>query len=442
MYGCSIKFGPRSDTSQITSQLHTCMKYKLDLNPGDDLKKKFNYTINMLGARRFLSTSRVAANALKRTPLFESHVKYGGKLVDYAGFEMPVLYKEQSHIESHNWVRSKVGLFDVSHMLQHKITGKESVDLLQKMTPIDLSLLPVNSSSLSVLLNNEGGIIDDCIITKHGDFDYYMVTNAGCREKDLKFIKEELSQLSDVNHQTFEGTLLAIQGPKASELLQKYTNEDLSKITFGNTKFLDLTTIKDVHLSRTGYTGEDGFELSIPSSTSEESARASQFFESLIDEYPDLVKPIGLAARDSLRLEAGMCLYGNELTEEITPVQASLAWLIPKTRRDPSTTSFNGSNKILHQLQDKKSVTNRRIGVKSKGPSPRTGSKIFDKLGEKQIGYITSGSPSPTLGGNVAQSYIDKSAKIGEDIKIEIRGKLRDGTISKLPFVPNNFYRG
>lgn len=391
----------------------------------------------MLGAKRLLSTSRIAANALKRTPLFESHVKYGGKLVPYAGFEMPVLYKEQSHIDSHNWVRSKVGLFDVSHMLQHKFTGKDSVALLQKITPIDLSLLPVNSSSLSVLLNKDGGIIDDCIITKHGDFDYYMVTNAGCRDKDLQFIKEELSQFNDVKHDTFEGTLLAIQGPKASELLQKFTNEDLSKLVFGQTKFLDLASINNVHVSRTGYTGEDGFELSITS----EGATARQFFESLIDEYPDLVKPIGLAARDSLRLEAGMCLYGNELSEEITPIQASLAWLIPKTRREPGAT-FNGSDKILHQLQDKKSVTSRRIGVKSKGPSPRTGSKIFDQLGEKEIGYITSGSPSPTLGGNVAQSYIDKGAKIGTDVKIEIRGKLRDGTISKLPFVPNNFYRG
>lgn len=397
----------------------------------------------MLSFSRQFSLSSITRQALIKTPLFESHVKYGGKLVPYAGFEMSVLYKNQSHIESHNWVRSKVGLFDVSHMLQHRISGKKSVDFLQKITPIDLSLLPINSSSLSVLLNESGGIIDDCIITKHGDDLYYMVTNAGCRKKDLKFIQEELKQFDNISHTTFEGTLLAIQGPKASEILQKYTTENLSKITFGNVKFLSLSNIdQQIHLSRAGYTGEDGFELSIPSGNETEAQQARQFFESLIEEHSDFVKPIGLAARDSLRLEAGMCLYGNELTEEVTPVQASLSWLIPKTRRDGEKSSFNGSAKILSQLQDKKLVSNRRIGVKSDGPSPRTGNKVFDESGKVEIGYITSGSPSPTLGGNVAQSYIDKKAKIGEQVQIEIRGKLRKGVITKLPFVPNKFYRG
>lgn len=385
-------------------------------------------------ARRF-STTRPAA--LLKTPLYESHVKYSGKLVPYAGFEMPVLYQSQSHIESHNWVRSKVGLFDVSHMLQHKVTGSGAVDLLQKITPIDLSLLKVNQSSLSVLLNDQGGIIDDCIITKHGESEFYVVTNAGCREKDVAFIKKEAGAF-DVNHTTFEGTLLAIQGPKAAGLLQKYTTSDLDKLYFGNTQYATINNIADVHVSRTGYTGEDGFELSIPSSTSEEATKARDFFESLIDEHPDLVKPIGLAARDSLRLEAGMCLYGNELSEEITPVQASLAWLIPKTRRENA--SFNGSSVILKQLADKKSVTSRRIGVVSKGPSPRTGNKILNEAGD-EVGAITSGSPSPTLGGNVAQSYIDKKVKIGDKVKIEIRGKLRDATVVKLPFVEPKFHR-
>lgn len=387
--------------------------------------------------RRFYSTP-----ALRKTPLYESHVKYGAKFVPYAGFEMPIMYKDQTHIESHNWVRSKVGLFDVSHMLQHRFEGPDAVAFLQKITPIDLSQLDPFTSSLSVLLNNDGGIIDDTIITKHGEDKFYMVTNAGCRDKDLAFIAEELKAFPGANHTTFEGTLLAVQGPQAANLMQKFTNEKLLDVTFGHTQFLKLNTgiESDIHLSRTGYTGEDGFELSIPSTNDAESKQAREFFEMLIDEYPELVKPIGLAARDSLRLEAGMCLYGNELNENITPVEASLAWLIPKTRRSEDA-GFNGSSKILEQLTNKGLVKSRRIGVVSKGPAPRTGAKILDSEGN-EVGHITSGSLSPTLGLNVAQSYIDKKVKIGSDVQIDIRGKLRPGKVTKLPFVENNFYRG
>lgn len=216
----------------------------------------------------------------------------------------------------------------------------------------------------------------------------------------------------------------------------------MKDLYFGNSKYLKLNSFVNdsVHLARTGYTGEDGFEMSIKAGNEAEAEQSRQFFESLIEEHPDVVAPIGLAARDSLRLEAGMCLYGNELTEDITPIEASLAWLIPKSRREPATATFNGASKILEQLNNKGLVTRRRIGVTSKGPAPRGGAKIYHDGNE--VGYISSGSLSPTLGLNVAQSYLDKTVKIGSTVQLDIRGKLRDGVVTKLPFVPNNFYKG
>lgn len=391
-------------------------------------------------SRSFYSTSK---HSLHRTPLYDCHIKLGAKMVPYAGFEMPVLYAGQSHIESHNWVRSKVGLFDVSHMLQHRIKGKNAAGLLQKVTPIDLTSLEPHSSSLSVLLNEKGGIIDDCIITKHDEESYYMVTNAGCREKDTAFIDEESKNFNDVEHSTFESTLLAVQGPQSALLLQKLSNLELNKLTFGTSAFTTFPSVlsSEVHIARCGYTGEDGFELSIPSSSASEIKEAQDFFMSLIEGNPDLVAPIGLAARDSLRLEAGMCLYGHELNESTTPIEASLTWLIPKTRRNEDA-GFNGANEILAQIKDKSLVKSRRVGLVSKGPSPREGNKIFAEDGKTEVGFITSGAPSPTLGGNVAQGYVSKSLKIGSPAKIQIRGKLRDATLAKMPFVPNHFYRG
>lgn len=384
-------------------------------------------------------------STLTRTPLYDSHVKYGAKFVPYAGYDMPIMYSGLSHIDSHKWVRLKVGLFDVSHMLQHTFKGNDSVKLLQKMTPIDLSSLSPNSSSLSALLNENGGIIDDCIITKLADDSFYVVTNAGCREKDVKFIKDNLKQFN-VDYQNFEGTLLAIQGPKAAAILSKYLNNDFKNLKFGNvTQTLGIGSLIDanVQISRTGYTGEDGFELSIPSSTDKEIKQSNDFFQALIDEQPDIVQPIGLAARDSLRLEAGMCLYGNDLTEELTPVESSLTWLIPKTRRNITNAEdkFNGYDKIIEQINNKLLVHHRRIGIVSNGPAPRSGSKIFNPETGEEAGYVSSGLLSPILGHNIGQAYIDKRLKIGSPIDIEVRGKKRKGTVTKLPFIANNFYK-
>lgn len=386
--------------------------------------------------RRAYST---AASNLLKTPLYDLHVKLGADIVDFAGYAMPVLYKGQTHIESHNWVRSHAGLFDVSHMLQQNLSGDDVIPFLDKITPSDFKSLKPWTNQLSVLLNEEGGIVDDTIITKHeDDKHFYIVTNAGTRKRDLEFFKDE-AKAFEVKFEPIENTLIALQGPTAAKVLQTFTNEDLSKIFFGNSKFIKIPGFNntDVHLARGGYTGEDGFELSIPNNISVDFTQ-----ELLANEE---VKPIGLAARDSLRLEAGMCLYGHDLNEATTPVEGALSWVIAKNRRDPNVSKFNGSSKILGQLADRSLVKQQRVGFTLKGPAAREGAAIFSAEDpEKQIGIVTSGSPSPTLGRiNVGQAYVDRGHhKSGTPVLIQIRNKLREATIAKQPFVKPNYYRG
>ncbi|ANB13300.1 glycine decarboxylase subunit T [Sugiyamaella lignohabitans] len=376
-----------------------------------------------------------ATDNLAKTALYDLHVEYGGKMVPYAGFSMPVLYKDQTHIESHNWVREKAGLFDVSHMLQHRISGTNATRLLEKITPSDVKGLKPFTSTLSVLLNEQGGIIDDTIISKHGENDFYVVTNAGCRDKDLAFIKNEIDAIgSGIKHEIITGGLLALQGPEAAKVLQKFTNYDLNQIKFGESAFVDLEGDK-YHVARGGYTGEDGFEVSITND------KVAQDFAYKLLEV-DSVKPIGLAARDSLRLEAGMCLYGHELSEEITPVASALTWVIGKSRRSADDEiAFNGKSVILDQIATKK--TNLRVGLTVKGPAARDGAEIF-AAGEhdKPIGIVTSGSLSPTLKVNIGMGYVPrKYAKAGTQVEVLVRGKFRPGEIQKLPFVKPNYFR-
>lgn len=371
---------------------------------------------------------------LRKTPLYALHERLGGKLVPYAGFLMPVLYNGQLHVESHKWVRSKCGLFDVLHMLQHRLSGPGARAFLERVLPADLGALPVFGLTLLVLLNDKGGVVDDTIITKHGDDSFYFVTNAGCRDKDLAFLKAQRLPTDDFTHTPFEGTLIALQGPLAAETLQLFTQTDLGKLVFGTSAFVDLEIAGKAHVARGGYTGEDGFEISI-----EDDAAAVAFTEALLAK--EAVAPIGLAARDSLRLEAGMCLYGHELTEDLTPVDASLLWLVPKLRRSADA-GFNGAARIASQLADKKLVKSVRVGLTSKGPAPRDGSVVYSEAGEP-VGFVTSGSPSPLVGGNVAQAYVRKgSNKLGTKVKVDVRGKLRDAEITKMPFVETHYYRG
>ncbi|CAM9011364.1 unnamed protein product [Wickerhamomyces anomalus] len=360
--------------------------------------------------RRAYSTA-AASSSLLKTPLYDLHVKLGADIVDFAGYAMPVLYKGQTHIESHNWVRSHAGLFDVSHMLQQNLSGDDVIPFLDKITPSDFKSLKPWTNQLSVLLNKEGGIVDDTIITKHDDDKhFYIVTNAGTREGDLAFFKEE-AKAFDVKFDIIDNALIALQGPTAAKVLQHFTNEDLSKIYFGNSKFIKIPGFnnEEIHLARGGYTGEDGFELSIPNKISVD------FTQELLGN--EEVKPIGLAARDSLRLEAEIQMFLNSMD----------------------------SSKILAQLADRSLVKQQRIGFTSKGPAAREGAEIFSaEEPEKKIGIVTSGSPSPSLPGrvNIGQAYIDRGYhKSGTPILIQIRNKKKEATVSKQPFVAPKYYR-
>jgi aminomethyltransferase len=406
---------------------------------------------------------------LKTTPLYDAHIEAGAKMVPFAGYDMPLEYSGQSHTESHKWVREKAGLFDVSHMLQHKISGDLAEEFMMKITPAPLLSLPKFSSTLSCLLQDpSGGIVDDTVITRIGTKPsaFYFVTNAGCREEDLAFIQKEMdefltSKKADKEkikwHVLDHHALLALQGPQAKDTLQKivYRDEedddgswDLSTLYFGNARWLqlvmhDATNTPSMLISRTGYTGEDGFEISIPPENGDPSALAKLIAETLLKDEA-IVRWAGLAARDSLRLEAGMCLYGHDLNLETTPPMAALGWVVGKDRRDRDSAAFNGASKILEQLASPKSMASRRVGFEvEKGPAAREGSNIIDVESGEVLGKITSGLPSPTLGGqNIAMGYIKNGYhKRGTKVGIKIRKRVSKAEVVKMPFVENKFYR-
>ena len=380
---------------------------------------------------------------------------------------MPLEYKDQSHAESHKWTREKASLFDVSHMVQHMISGDLAEKFLMKITPSSINTLVPHSSTLSCLLQDpSGGIVDDTVITRLGKDSFYFVTNAGCRDDDLKFISDELTNYLDSEGTTDDKiawrtldhhSLLALQGPLAAEVLKKsvFVDEededvdtDVSTLHFGNSRYLQLT-LKDetstppLLISRTGYTGEDGFEISIPGKHGDDSGLASMIAKTLIADG-STVRWAGLAARDSLRLEAGMCLYGHDISLDTTPTSAALGWIVGKDRRSEDTAGFNGAKTVLEQLAWPKTMAQRRVGfLVEKGPAAREGADIVDPKSGDSIGKITSGLPSPTLGGqNIAMGLIKNGYhKRGTEVGIKVRKSVRKAEVAKMPFVESKFYR-
>ncbi|KAK7456453.1 Aminomethyltransferase, mitochondrial [Stygiomarasmius scandens] len=375
---------------------------------------------------------------LRKTGLYDFHLENGAKMVPFAGYSMPLLYGDVGQVASHNHVRNSVGLFDVGHMVQSNFRGPTTTQFLEWITPSSLTSLKPYSSTLSVILNEAGGIIDDTVVTKHAADAFYVVTNAGRRDRDLAWFKDKLAEWNaserakdgKVELEVLEDWgLVALQGPKAAAYLQALTSFDLKELTFGSSAFVPIEGF-NLHVARGGYTGEDGFEISIPPQHTVEVTK-------MLSNSP--VQLTGLAARDSLRLEAGMCLYGNDLDEITTPVEAGLTWVIGKERRE--TGNFIGAEGVRAHI--KNGPPRRRVGFVIEDAPARQGAKIYDESGNEEVGIITSGIPSPTLGKNIAMGYVKNGQhKKGTPVQVHVRNQKRKAVVTPMPFVKTNYWRG
>ena len=362
----------------------------------------------------------------KKTALNSLHKRYGAKLVSFAGYEMPIQYTK-GIIEEHKSTRENAGIFDVSHMGQLFIKGDGSLAKdLEKIFPTDLSNAKLNQSKYSFLMNEEAGIYDDLIITKVKD-GFNIVLNAACKDTDFKI----LSKLLDNKYQMIlneELSLIAIQGPKAFMILEKVIKgvSNLKFMNGGSFNYLN----ENIYITRSGYTGEDGFEISIKND------KAEMFVQKLIDEGASL---IGLGARDTLRLEAGLCLYGHDMDINKSPVEANLEWAISKNRIIEG--GFIGFEKIKSQIE--KGVNKVRVGIKPEGKIiAREKTSIFSE-DNKNIGEITSGTFGPSVKAPVAMGYVENSfSKIDTKVFLEVRGKKYPASISNLPFYKKSYVKG
>ena len=357
----------------------------------------------------------------KQTFLHDKHVALGARMVDFAGWDMPVQYS--SIIDEHKTVREAVGLFDVSHMGEVIVYGEDALPYLNKLVPQDVTKLVDSKAVYCQLTNKQGGIIDDLIIYKLEDKKYLIIANASRIDEDLNWmVRNKCGFDVSIVNESHNYSLLAVQGPKACELIKKLGVNELPP--FFSIKRGELFNI-NLWISRTGYTGEDGVEIMVRNEFSE------YLWDKLLDAGKEFgIKPIGLGARDTLRLEAALHLYGNDLDENTTPIEAGLAWSVCKTK----TEDYNGKTKIVEQL--KNGVEKKLIGLKMLDKSiARHGYEVF--YNNEKIGIVTSGGISPIRGDNIALAYIKNldNLAVGSTIQISIREKLHDAEIVKRPFV-------
>ncbi len=369
-------------------------------------------------------------DSLLRTALFAAHAALGAKLVPFAGYEMPVQYPT-GILAEHNWTRSNAGLFDVSHMGQAFVVGPDhatTAAAMEAIVPADVLNLKPRQIRYSQLLNGQGGILDDLMITRFvNDGWLYIVCNASRKAHDFDHIEKHLGP--GIKLQRSKGmSLIALQGPKAEAVLARF-NPAVSGIPFMHYASLKLGDVV-AHISRSGYTGEDGFEISVSDND------APRLWSMLLADAD--VKPIGLGARDSLRLESGLCLYGHDIDATTSPVEGDLLWSIQKRRRMEG--GFIGAARVLNEIAN--GPTRKRVGIQPEGRAPaREGTVVTDMTG-RTIGIITSGGFGPTANRPVAMGYVETAfAKPGTPLQLNVRDKLLPAQVTTLPFIPHNYKR-
>mgnify|MGYP003587742151 CR=1 FL=1 len=373
------------------------------------------------------------AAPLLTTPLNALHIELGARMVPFAGYSMPVQYPAGLMAE-HLHTRQAAGLFDVSHMGQLKLVGPDAAAAFETLVPVDVVGLPEGKQRYGLLLNDEGGIIDDLMFFRMAQDELFVIVNGACKVGDIAHIQERIGQRCQVIPMP-DQALLALQGPQAAAVLARLA-PGVDKLVFMTGGHFDIAGAQ-CFVTRSGYTGEDGFEISVPATQAEALART-------LLAQPE-VKPIGLGARNSLRLEAGLCLYGNDIDTTTTPPEAALNWAIQKVRRTGGARAggFPGADKVLAQIDNPATLARKRVGLVALERVPvREHTELQSTDGQK-IGEVTSGLLGPTVNEPIAIGYVTPAfAAVGTRVNAMVRGKAVPMEVRAMPFVPANYYRG
>lgn len=373
------------------------------------------------------------AAPLLTTPLNALHLELGARMVPFAGYSMPVQYPAGLMAE-HLHTRQAAGLFDVSHMGQLKLVGPDAAAAFETLVPVDVAGLPEGKQRYGLLLNDEGGIIDDLMFFNQGGDTLFVIVNGACKAGDIAHIQARIGSRCQVVPMPGHG-LLALQGPQAASALARLV-PGVDKLVFMSGGGFAWNGV-ELFITRSGYTGEDGFEISVPGAQAEALARA-------LLAQPE-VKPIGLGARNSLRLEAGLCLYGNDIDATTTPPEGALNWAIQKVRRTGGARAggFPGADKVLAQIDDPALLTRKRVGLIAKERVPVREPAVLENMDGQAIGQVTSGLLSPTLNQPIALAYVQPDyAAPGTEVFAMVRGKPVPMVVAPTPFVPTRYYRG